>query len=1471
MRVFLAALFLVEPIFAAPLRLDVSPSLSLPASPAVELPSLAAPAAPAVDPVVVGRQLDGFLALPPERGLIYLSELSKNAPTAAERRAARALAAYLARPDAGGGRVPVLQPAAGVLRRLSASQPGLRAALADVQASVSAPGGSNVAALAATLDRVYGGAGLYAAASAPLAAPVVVAPADASRSFTKATESRPVGEGAPSDRRSSAARPSRLRDLREGAEVLKEWFSLLDSSDERIRRGLAESLPEVAAAAGPAGIPLLFESAETLSRDREYDVRYAVLRGLGDLLKAAGPAYDDQAIVLAERLSDETPPSGDAAKDDSVVKLAEALGPSHGEAIYTAAARAVESRNPAVKLRIAAGLPSLARAAGPAYAPRFLTLAAFHVLSNQAPFLETWPELAAVTAENDPGGTLFFAAKMLEKESPPEVRAAAAKSLSGLARALGPRRAESVLALAREALRDPDEAVRACAAASLSGLAQAWGPARAEQVLALAREAVQDRSEDVRVHAVASLSGLARAWGPERADATLALASEWGAHPDPAIRRGLAKSLGDVARALGPRRADEVLKLARALGSDYYAFSGEGVAASLPGLAEAFGAGRAKELLALAEALGGGYVPQSLAAFAGAPGLVRALGPASLERYIRLLEKGLTPEGWKYSARALAGLAEALGPTRPKRLLALFEAWSDQNQDVYHRIAVHQALTEFARALGPGYARRIFDSARSDFRYDKILPVAIANLPRLAGVLGPGYAEDALALFKSALMPWDSYVSSRRARALPELARAVGPAHAGAIVQLFSRWVDAVDSSWIDALVESFPSLVEVLGGERLVGLAEQLSRRIWIARDITRSEFAANLRPLARAWGPGHAGRAASLAREALKSDESIVRREAARSLAVALGLTRGFQTLLGELSAALPAGREHAFRAAGALGAAAPSLATGSGSVADDALALLDSPLVRDDTPGARLSPRERLAKVGRMVKPGFFHDRRELAELDARRLTQILVDRYARRGSAGLKSIEFSDGGDSVSDYHEVMKEAFELLPPRRHARPEGLPVRGTMQSLTATRYEGLDPIVGRLSFAGVYGRTAVFLGPGKAVHLKFLKTGEDPAVLAYEHDVSDFLRGKSGEWGLRGVYPRGAARLAKVALKDMPAEVLGELRRSAGEGKLSEGRDEVFFTAYEVDLVDGKNPYRVYLNDPSVAHDEFLKAFEINVHDRFVMARHGLFDLEIIELFHNQEHAQHRRYDWMVDVKNHQQHRSGAGRLNDFVGATLYPNVRFSGPADLASLSFIDDLIEDKRARQLADDRFGRLLNMVDRDRGRAHNYIASALLGDTLLSLALIPPTYLERRGELDVARESSGEPSLLKRSLETLFATAFSAYNGGRSDAASPEIFNVGLMAAQMAYFMTDAYVGDLSRGSIPAALYPGAKVIYGEPGGSRGWTERGWDIRRATHVLPAPGAPVQRSRDLGPVNGANPLQALIRGLYLATVRLTAG
>lgn len=92
------------------------------------------------------------------------------------------------------------------------------------------------------------------------------------------------------------------------------------------------------------------------------------------------------------------------------------------------------------------------------------------------------------------------------------------------------------------------------------------------------------------------------------------------------------------------------------------------------------------------------------------------------------------------------------------------------------------------------------------------------------------------------------------------------------------------------------------------------------------------------------------------------------------------------------------------------------------------------------------------------------------------------------------------------------------------------------------------------------------------------------------------------------------------------------------------------------------YLVYLNDKELQEKEFLQAALINISDLARLAANGICHSEPINLYHNIRH--NTKYDISVS--------SGPGRVDKWLRATEYPNMRLSGIADFEHLSAVESI-------------------------------------------------------------------------------------------------------------------------------------------------------------------------------------------------------
>jgi len=92
------------------------------------------------------------------------------------------------------------------------------------------------------------------------------------------------------------------------------------------------------------------------------------------------------------------------------------------------------------------------------------------------------------------------------------------------------------------------------------------------------------------------------------------------------------------------------------------------------------------------------------------------------------------------------------------------------------------------------------------------------------------------------------------------------------------------------------------------------------------------------------------------------------------------------------------------------------------------------------------------------------------------------------------------------------------------------------------------------------------------------------------------------------------------------------------------------------------YLIYLNDKELEEKEFHQAALVNISDLARLASCGIVHSEPINLYHNL--GSHRKYNILAT--------GGPGRVDKWLRATEYPNMRLSGIADFEHLLAVDSI-------------------------------------------------------------------------------------------------------------------------------------------------------------------------------------------------------
>ena len=92
------------------------------------------------------------------------------------------------------------------------------------------------------------------------------------------------------------------------------------------------------------------------------------------------------------------------------------------------------------------------------------------------------------------------------------------------------------------------------------------------------------------------------------------------------------------------------------------------------------------------------------------------------------------------------------------------------------------------------------------------------------------------------------------------------------------------------------------------------------------------------------------------------------------------------------------------------------------------------------------------------------------------------------------------------------------------------------------------------------------------------------------------------------------------------------------------------------------YLIYSNDGELEEKEFYRAALVNIRDLAHLASHGIVHSEPINLYHNIGNRQ--KYNILIS--------GGPGRVDKWLRATEYPNMRLSGIADFEHLLAVDSI-------------------------------------------------------------------------------------------------------------------------------------------------------------------------------------------------------
>ncbi|MFC1624391.1 PEP/pyruvate-binding domain-containing protein [Candidatus Omnitrophota bacterium] len=327
----------------------------------------------------------------------------------------------------------------------------------------------------------------------------------------------------------------------------------------------------------------------------------------------------------------------------------------------------------------------------------------------------------------------------------------------------------------------------------------------------------------------------------------------------------------------------------------------------------------------------------------------------------------------------------------------------------------------------------------------------------------------------------------------------------------------------------------------------------------------------------------------------------------------------------------------------------------------------------------------------------------------------------------------------------------------------------------------------------------------------KVNEDPGKLYFESEFFDYLHGleKIG-LPLEADYPRSmlidGESVVRIKVEDVPQEIRSKLDefKSQPAKPNEESCADTTNGYYTLMVYRVENPqYFSYIHQAK--DNQIDEAVRKNIHDLFLLARFGLVHPDIIELFHNliQIARQDRgRYLWMADVILTIASRTGAGRLHGWETTVGFPNPRVSGPSDFAEMVTIDELVNLVHDHSMY---MGELGRFPEEDRKK---FLLAHFMGNYTLALALCEGERLKSLGRLDWNKTDE-----IAGFMRRMYSLAYKTFTGEDDDEIE-DFVDWHMFARQMAFFMGGEY-RDYTDKDIPEEIY-GIEGIRIEPGD--GW-----------------------------------------------------
>ena len=332
--------------------------------------------------------------------------------------------------------------------------------------------------------------------------------------------------------------------------------------------------------------------------------------------------------------------------------------------------------------------------------------------------------------------------------------------------------------------------------------------------------------------------------------------------------------------------------------------------------------------------------------------------------------------------------------------------------------------------------------------------------------------------------------------------------------------------------------------------------------------------------------------------------------------------------------------------------------------------------------------------------------------------------------------------------------------------------------------------------------------KAYKLK--KQGEIIDTLLYEIDVINWLAENLGL--LFPMLRYNEKKIVQITYENDSNEIIQKLKQAEKKGRFSIDQTligvEYYVISNHKNNCNVTTNYIKYLENCLLGTadckiDDYILYFMRNIVQSAELLNKNLIHSSLVNMYHNFEHA--RIYLMSADILNLQIHRFGVGRLNTYLEAAKYSNIRYSGLADYAEIMPKEKFQEYIRDEINKTNSVSNYLNLSIHD----ERILEFEMLANQILSFYIVLTRSIY---QLSVHKNTITKKKFLeirnvfKSGIKTFFSKYLNLVNEKDIDlffekcGVTDDDYNK--IIQQLMYFLYYDYVNDLSQNNIKKDIY---------------------------------------------------------------------